>query len=279
MRCIAFRVLRTPLIRCIALALVAMPMLCGAVAARTGTRLVLVGGGDFPEEARRWFVANAGDSHARILAITWATEYPEETFGDIVADFVEYRPAEIFAAPRAPMTPEKRAEFLRLLASATGVFFSGGDQARIMDVLADTELADALRRRFREGVVFGGTSAGTAIMSDVMITGNGNFDVLDGSQVETRPGLGLLPADCIVDQHFIARRRQNRLLGLLMQHQGYTGIGIDEGTALIVEDNVSARAVGASKVLVIRPEAAAKSFALQVVVPGDRFTLAEAHTR
>lgn len=103
-----------------------------------------------------------------------------------------------------------------------------------MDVLTDEALFQAVRARHRAGVVFGGPSGGTAVMSARMITGEGDFTVVDGDKVQVRPGLALLPAEVIVDQHFIKRQRQDRLFGLVLKHPGGTRVGIDEGAALLV---------------------------------------------
>ena len=135
------------------------------------------------------------------------------------------------------------------LARATGVFFSGGDQARVMDALADPSLLAAVRSRHAEGVVYGGTSAGTAIMSAIMITGDGDFTVIDAAKVDVRPGLGLLEG-AIVDQHFVKRQRENRLFGLVIAHPQERGIGIDEDTALLVEGR-EAEVVGSGPVVVV----------------------------
>jgi cyanophycinase len=143
-----------------------------------------------------------------------------------------------------------RASFLEELASATGVFFTGGDQARIMDVLADAELLAAVRRRHAAGVVFGGTSAGAAAMSLRMITGEGDFTVIDGDQVTVREGLGLVPG-VIVDQHFVKRQRENRLFGLVLKHPEERGVGIEEGTALLVTNGRKAEVVGKGPVLLV----------------------------
>jgi cyanophycinase len=139
-------------------------------------------------------------------------------------------------------------------------------------VLADAPLAEALRARYRAGVVFGGTSAGAAIMSPIMITGNGNFDVLDGRQVETRPGLGLMPGT-IVDQHFIARRRQNRLFGLVLRHPDSLGVGVDEDTALLVVDNRYAEVVGTGRVMTVDARARDGALVLYLLESGRRFDL------
>jgi cyanophycinase len=148
------------------------------------------------------------------------------------------------------LEPGARARFLAQLAAATGVFFSGGDQARIMDVLADAALLRAVRERYAQGVAFGGTSAGAAVMSQRMITGEGDFTVIDGDKVGVREGLGLLPG-AIVDQHFVKRQRENRLFGLVLKHPGERGVGIDEDTALLVVAGRHGEVVGKGPVVLV----------------------------
>ena len=78
----------------------------------------------------------------------------------------------------------------------------------------------------RRGGVVGGISAGAAVMSSVMIR--------KGHQSpEMGRGFGLLPGT-VIDQHFLARNRQERLLGALAHHPGHVGLGIDEGAAVLV---------------------------------------------
>ena len=96
-------------------------------------------------------------------------------------------------------------------------------------------------------------AAGTAIMSNDMITGEGDFTVIDAKKVETSLGLGLLPASVIVDQHFIKRQRQNRLFGLILRDKSKFGVGIDEDTALLVVDNRYAEVLGANQVMTVDP--------------------------
>lgn len=216
-------------------------------------RLVIVGGGTRPQTAMAKFVEWAGKERSRILVIPWATEEPESAFDYFKKDLVAFSPVTIELAPAAPMTPEKKQKFLAQLAKATGVFFTGGDQVKIMNVLKDESLLQDLRKRYAEGVVFGGTSAGTAIMSRQMITGEGDFTVINGKKVETSIGLGLLPDYIIVDQHFIKRQRQNRLFGLILQERKF-GVGIDEDTALLVKDNRFAEVAGANQVMTVDPQ-------------------------
>lgn len=154
-------------------------------------RLIIVGGGKRPTAAMAKFVEWAGKERAHILVVPWATSEPQASFDYLKKDLTAFKPKEIELAPIAPLTEEKKARFLNQLKNATGVFFTGGDQVRIMEVLKDESLLTALKQRYSGGVVFGGTSAGAAIMSSQMITGEGDFTVIDGKKVQTARGLGL----------------------------------------------------------------------------------------
>jgi len=236
-------------------------------------RLVMVGGGARPAAAMSKFVEFAGKDRARLLIIPWATDEPQSSFESIKKDFEPFHISSIELAPSGPLTNVTKTEFLNQLKNATGVFFTGGDQVKIMLVLKDESLLNAIRQRYTAGVVFGGTSAGTAIMSHRMITGEGDFTVIDGARVQTTPGLGLLPENVIVDQHFIKRQRQNRLFGLILQDHKALGIGIDEGAALIVSDNRNGEVVGASKVMIVDSTGKANALTILLKEPGERIDL------
>jgi len=153
------------------------------------------------------------------------------------------------------------------LEGCSGYFFTGGDQSRVVDTFlpaGDTTPAfRALRRRWEEGAVVAGSSAGAAMMSAVMIASGSSADAVahgvapaGGEGVGIRRGLGFFePA--ILDQHFLARGRVGRLLVATLATEGRkVGLGIDENTALVVEGD-TARVVGASGVLVVDARGAA----------------------
>jgi cyanophycinase len=246
--------------------------LASASATIAGERLVLMGGGPRPPEALSRFSEWAGGRQARILVVAWASSEPAESYASLLEDFAPYRPDRMEMAPSPPLGAGAKAELGRQMERATGVFFSGGDQARIMDVLRDVPLLDALRARYSAGVVFGGTSAGTACMSSIMITGDGDFTVIDAEQVGVRAGLGLLP-NVIVDQHFIKRQRENRLFGLILAHPGLLGLGIDEGSAVLVRDNRYAEVVGKTPMMVVDGQDKRGSLTVSLLQSGDRFDI------
>jgi hypothetical protein len=96
----------------------------------------------------------------------------------------------------------------------------------LTDAYLGTTAQELIRVVLDRGGVIGGISAGAAIMSSVMIRGG-------DLEPEVGQGFGFLPGT-VIDQHFIKRNRQDRLMRVLSDHPGLVGIGIDEGTALIV---------------------------------------------
>jgi cyanophycinase len=63
--------------------------------------------------------------------------------------------------------------------------------------------------------------------------------------IVTARGFALLPG-AIVDQHFVRRRRNNRLLSLVLENPGLVGVGIDESTAIEVGPDGIWRVLGES---------------------------------
>jgi cyanophycinase len=249
-------------------------VLVAASSAAAEQRLVLIGGGPRPSRALSRLVEWAGGPRANVLVVTWAARDPREALASFREDLAPYGPGAVRGAPEAPLTAEDKARLREQLAWATAVYFTGGDQDRILDALRDRSLLEHLRARYQEGVVFAGTSAGTAVMSAIAIIGDGDRTVMNGDEVEVRPGIGLLPG-VILDQHFIRRQRQNRLFGLVLKHPDLLGVGVDEGTALLVRGNRTAEVVGASRVMVVEASADGEAMSLQILAPGETFDLKE----
>lgn len=204
----------------------------------------------------RRFAGWAGP-RGRVLVIGWASTTPWRGVDALARDLEPHASFDLDASPRPPETPRERQGFLAQVSTATAVFFTGGDQTRIMAGL-DPFLARTLRARHRAGVAFGGTSAGTAIMSPRMIAG--------GDPPRLRTGLALLPGT-ILDQHFLERRREGRLRAAVDRHPDALGVGVDEGAALVVEDGRFAEVVGGRVALV------SSKRAYQVLEDGARFDL------
>lgn len=249
-------------------------LLSTCIAAFGQQRLVVIGGGSKPPEAMKKFVEWSGGSNAKILVITWASGEPDASFDAFKRDLGVVLSTNAVHAPIRPLDAEKRVRFIAQLNAATGVFFSGGDQNRIMDVLADEGLQSLLRSKYAAGTPFGGTSAGAAVMSDPMMTGEADLKILDGTKVGVRKGLGLIK-DVIFDQHFLARQRHNRLFGLIIVSPKMLGIGIDEDTAVLIEDNRKLTVAGRSQVMFVFAKDAKRPFLLDFLHAGDSFDLSK----
>ncbi len=198
----------------------------------TGDRghLILIGGGDKPAVIMNRFVELAGGPTGQIVVLPLASEDSRDT-GDYYRDFLRQHGAQnieiVHIDNRAQASD---ADALAAVRRADGVFFSGGDQRRIAERIVDTPMHQALKDVLARDGVIGGTSAGTACQSDLMLTGDGDFSALRADNIILVNGLGLV-SGVILDQHFVARQRNNRLLSVILQHPKYLGVGVDEATA------------------------------------------------
>jgi len=243
-----------------------------AVPAIGQQRLLVIGGGTRPPDAMKKFVEWSGGARSRILVITWASGVPDESYASLEKAFQTANAGLVEHAPIRPLDSETRAKFVEQLNGASGVFFSGGDQNRIMDVLADDGLLQLIKAKYNSGTPFGGTSAGAAVMSDPMMTGEADLKILDGTKVGVRKGLGFVP-NVIFDQHFLVRQRYGRLFGLIISNPKMLGIGIDEDTSVMIEDNRKLTVVGATQVMFVNSKKGAQPFSLSFLKAGQRFDL------
>ena len=228
------------------------------VAAQSGTLLIVGGGAQPPELVARFVELAGGAERARIAVIPLASGSPKETGDEKVAQFVDEYGAHAFVLN--PTRAEAERGLPGVLDGVTGVWFTGGDQVLIADVLAGTRMLADIRALYRGGAVIGGTSAGAAIMSDSMLTGEqvrddslayygDEFETIARGTIDVVPGLGFLPGT-IVDQHFIARERHNRLVSAVLERPSLIGVGIDESTAIEVGPDGRWTVRGASQVVV-----------------------------
>jgi cyanophycinase len=233
-----------------------------AAEAPRGT-LFIAGGGDLSEELCAEFVRIAGGrGTARVAVVPMASEDAASS-GEESAERWRRLGAKAFVL-NLSRDEAADAKMVSALDDATGVWFGGGDQARLAAVLRDTPVLAKIVERYHGGAVIGGTSAGAAIMSAWMITGNqvrpetspeptyydDEFPRIARDTIEVAPGFGLLPT-AIVDQHFIRRERANRLLTAVLERPELLGVGIDEGTAVIVSSDGRWTVTGESAAVVV----------------------------
>ena len=140
---------------------------------------------------------------------------------------------------------------LGMLADATAVFFTGGDQLKITTRLGGTTLSERIEEIYNRGGIIGGTSAGATALGEMMLVGSPGCGISKvGDVLHMTPGLGLAK-NMIIDQHFSERGRIRRLLGAVAQNPRMLGIGIDEDTAVVVEGDGKFYALGSGAVYVV----------------------------
>ena len=230
-------------------AALAIPVFAHAQPAPKG-HLVVIGGGTIPDDVRARTLALAGGAKAIVVVLPQASELPE-TGPEAVEVW-----KKAGAAKAAVVDVTARATAIAAIKEATLIWFPGGDQTRLMKALDNTGVPEAIQERYRQGATVAGTSAGAAVMSKVMITGNGmDLQAISAKKTDTAPGLGLWP-QVIVDQHFLKRQRHNRLLSAVLDHPQLVGVGIDESTAAVVS-GAEFEAIGKSSIVVIDARKAA----------------------
>jgi len=219
----------------------------------SGGALVICGGGRLPDQIRNRFLELAGGPDAKIVVIPTANSMADRPEVSRSLDVWKTRGA---ADVRILHTRSRQQAddpgFVRpLLDDATGVWIGGGSQSKLTDVYLGTEVERQLKALLARGGVIGGTSAGAAVMSRLMIAG-GRTEARVGQGFDFMPGT-------VIDQHFLKRNRLKRLLGVVRQYPDLVGLGIDEQTALVVDiHNHRLSVVGDSYVIACVPDGSRK---------------------
>lgn len=258
------------------------------VASREG-KLFIIGGGSRPETMLKSMIQISGiDSAGYAVVLPMASEETDTASYYSSIQFIELGIKNIFAMNfqnAEDMGPER----LDSIRNAKLIYISGGDQNRFMKIVLNSPVYDAIHQAFKNGALIAGTSAGAAVMSKKMITGNeikhpeytGNFRTIESNNIEIKEGLGLNKS-IIVDQHFIKRMRMNRLIATCLENPMETCIGIDESTAILIEGD-KATVYGESQVIVLKHTTAetkimdgfigGEKMELNVYLPGDCFKI------
>lgn len=204
----------------------------------------------------------------RIVVFATASSVPEEVGAETVAVFNAHGFEAVLAGVHGPGAGAAAQDpaVADLVADYGSVYFTGGDQALITGALApygrESRVLKAIRKAQRRGSLVAGSSAGAAIMSEVMFSGGTSLEAAtygvvgdaDEPGMLLAPGLGFFPWG-IVDQHFIKRGRFGRMVVGMQASGARRGFGIDENTALFVEGK-TARVIGEYGVFVFDLEQA-----------------------
>jgi cyanophycinase len=218
--------------------------------------LVIIGGGKRPPSIMKKIIELAGSENSKICILPMASGVPIKTAESQKKQFENFGAKEVFYL-NASNEDALDESYCNKLEGVTGIFFSGGDQNRLTKVLHNTELLKRIKNIYNNGGVIAGTSAGAAVMSKIMITGDEllnkdttrTFSTIMKGNIKTTEGFGFLD-NCIIDQHFIKRKRHNRLISIVLENPKNLGIGIDESTAILVNADNTFKVIGESQVII-----------------------------
>lgn len=209
--------------------------------------VLLCGGGGLPRHIREVFHEIAQGPQGSLVIIPTASPLSDQgdyaAWLDYWASFQWKQVSVVHAKTRDEAFLQ--SESIEALKNATAVWISGGDQKRLADRYVGTPIEQELHGVLHRGGIVGGTSAGAAIASKVMIAG-GSTEPMFGN------GLQFLP-NAIVDQHFSEKNRHERLAKAIEAHPSRLGLGIDESTGLFISKEKS-RIVGAGSVFLFRQD-------------------------
>ncbi|HWZ43553.1 MAG TPA: cyanophycinase [Candidatus Saccharimonadales bacterium] len=215
--------------------------------------LVIVGGGSLPPEITKRFVSLAGGPEANFVLIPTAqANFSEQD--ELKAFSRRFGVSHVTLLHTKDRSRADSSEFVGPLRHASGVWIEGGRQWRLADAYLGTSVEREIKALLARGGVVGGSSAGATIQGSYLVRGaSGDAKDPDGDNTIMMAkghevGFGLLPNSAI-DQHVIARHRENDLNSVMAAHPGLLGLGIDESTAVVVHGD-EFEVIGLSKVLV-----------------------------
>ena len=250
-------------------------------------KLFIIGGGNISDSLRKQILSTAHWKKGDVIAaVTLASGWGDSAYIWMNDEFKKITGEDCLKFDSVAVNDPQKIAALK---KATVIFLGGGDQERFMRLIKNTGVKQAIQEARNNGALVAGTSAGASVMSREMITGNGlldtvsssTFKILKQGNLELKEGLALLDS-VIIDQHFVVRSRYNRMLSAIMEHPHYNCIGINEATAIII-DNGWATVAGESQVIVFsNPDhvhtIASHAFAvskvqLSVYVAGEKFKI------
>lgn len=269
-------------------------LLATALAAQAGPKgyLFIIGGGERDAPLmKRYVQLAAGFGTGKVVIFTMASGVPQEVGPELLAEFKANGVKDVVSFQLThdeAMKPDSG----KILDGIGGVWFAGGDQARLTAALLGTPIHAKMLELYERGCVIGGTSAGAAVMSEVMITGDEKrttkedeqWQVIWPDNIVRIRGFGFVK-DAIIDQHFVTRRRHNRLISLVIENPKLVGVGIEESTAVLVRPDGRYEVLGENQVIIYDARKArtfksptnrlgAHGMTMHVLLPGDVYNLA-----
>jgi cyanophycinase len=258
--------------------------------------LVLVGGALADDNEAVYDALLVRRQSGRIVIVPYASADAAGAAEGMIARFKKRRPdATYLVLPDASKGEAEKKRAAGMIADADLVYFTGGDQSRLIPRFYDGDAPNAVLRALRESMsrsatVVGGSSAGCACMSDPMFTGGASEAALagltsrDGEDADVgEPGKGVrlgrglgLVGGVIMDSHTMQRGRFGRMVAALEQSGKRYAVGVNENRAVICHGGIfTGIGDGAAVVVDIggmeREGLSRRGVRLSLLGDGDRF--------
>ena len=233
--------------------------------------VLAAGGGELGSEIYARFLALAGGAGAHVVLIPTAGAEEGSHDAWTALEALQRAGAQhievLHTRNRSVADLEAFASPLR---DATGVWISGGRQFRLVDVYLGTRTQREMEGVLERGGVIGGNSAGASVLATTLLRGGSsdNDAILDRDREQ---GFGFLRGVAI-DQHLLARGRENDLIAVLRDHPELLGIGVDEATALVVTGDMGS-VIGKGRVAIYDFTDPLSLIPLRYLVRGDVYDL------
>lgn len=207
--------------------------------------LIIVGGGNLTGTGiMETFIDRAGGASAKIVIIPTAAGnkgpdgkwivYKEE---EIVAPWKKLGAENVHMLHTHDSKEADSEEFAKVLRDANGVWFNGGRQWNCVDSYMNTLTYREFHKVLERGGVIGGSSAGATIQGDYLVRGAvAGPEIMMTPEPEHEHGFKFLRKSAI-DQHINTRLRWDDLIPVMKKYPAFLGIGLSEGTAIIVNQD------------------------------------------
>ncbi|EWG98352.1 cyanophycinase [Halomonas sp. BC04] len=200
----------------------------------------------------------APDDNQEVAVIATASSIPDEVLPEYEAAFSRLGASQVHTLGIRDRQEAADADTVRLIEQSGVIFFSGGDQLRLTNVLGGSSVLKAIRQRLQDGAVVAGTSAGAAAMPGTMIYNGAAADALRKGAVNMTFGLGFVDG-LIIDSHFLERGRFTRLMEVGASNPEHLGVGLGEDAAVIIHPHGILEAIGPGHVILIDSRDLARS--------------------
>ena len=199
--------------------------------------LLIVGGGRMTDELWDKFkeLMGGADKHLVVIPTAISSEdYDDAFLENIKNDYLKNGFTNVSVLHTRDRTEANSKEFTNVLETASGVLITGGRQWRLADSYLNTKTHNALNNVLTRGGIIAGSSAGATIQGSYLARGDSKTNVIMMGDHED--GFAFVK-NVAIDQHVLARNRQNDMFEILDNKPELLGLGIDESTGIIVRKN------------------------------------------